>query len=66
MNDRQQSLVAAYLMGVKARTHEEMMAAVKLAKALEGILTPLEVEQAKLQAELEISPMREYHGSDEG
>lgn len=65
MNDRQQSLVAAYLMGVRARTHEEMMAAVKLSKALEQTLTQLEVDQAKLQAELEIDPMKGIMGDGE-
>ena len=64
MNDKQQALVDAYLLGVRARTHEDMMAAMKLAKVLEGTLTPTEVDQAKLQAELEIDPMREYHGLD--
>lgn len=64
MNDKQQALVDAYLLGVRARTHEDMMAAMKLAKVLEGTLTTTEVAQAKLQAELEIDPMREYHGSD--
>lgn len=61
MNDKQQALVDAYLLGVRARTHEDMVAAVKLAKVLEGTLTAKEVAQAKLQAELEIDPMREYH-----
>ena len=64
MNDKQQALVDAYLLGVRARTHEDMMAAMKLTKVLEGTLTPTEVAQAKLQAELEIDPMREYHGLD--
>lgn len=64
MNDAQQALVDAYLLGVRARTHEDMVAAVKLAKILERSLTTLEVEQAKLQAELEVDPMREYHGLD--
>lgn len=64
MNDRQQALVDAYLLGVRARTHEDMMAAMKLAKVLEGTLNPTEIAQAKLQAELEVDPMREYHGSD--
>ena len=64
MNDKQQALVDAYLLGVRARTHEDMVAAMKLAKVLEGTLTTTEVAQAKLQAELEIDPMREYHGSD--
>ena len=62
MNDKQQALVDAYLLGVRARTHEDMVAAMKLAKVLESTLTPTEVSQAKLQAELEIDPMREYHG----
>lgn len=64
MNDKQQALVDAYLLGVRARTHEDMVAAMKLARVLEGTLTPTQVAQAKLQAELEIDPMREYHGSD--
>lgn len=62
MNDRQQALVDAYLLGVRARNHEDMVAAMKLAKVLESTLTPKEVAQAKLQAELEIDPMKEYHG----
>jgi hypothetical protein len=62
MNDKQQALVDAYLLGVRARTHEDMMAAMKLAKVLEGTLNPTEIAQAKLQAELEVDPMREYHG----
>lgn len=61
MNNKQQALVDAYLLGVRARTHEDMVAAVKLAKVLEGTLTDKEVAQAKLQAELEIDPMREYY-----
>lgn len=61
MNDKQQALVDAYLLGVRARSHEDMVAAVKLAKVLESTLTPVEVAQAKLQAELEVDPMREYH-----
>ena len=64
MNDKQQALVDAYLLGVRARTHEDMVAAMKLARVLEGTLTLTQVAQAKLQAELEIDPMREYHGSD--
>lgn len=64
MNDKQQALVDAYLLGVRARSHEDMVAAVKLARVLESTLTTMEVEQAKLQAELEVDPMREYHGSD--
>lgn len=64
MNNRQQALVDAYLLGVRARNHEDMMAAIKLAKVLESTLTPLEVAQAKLQAELEVEPMREYHRHD--
>lgn len=64
MNDKQQALVDAYLLGVRARSHEDMVAAVKLAKVLESALTPIEVAQAKLQAELEVDPMREYHGHD--
>ncbi len=62
--NKQQALVDAYLLGVRARTHEDMVAAMKLARVLEGTLTPTQVAQAKLQAELEIDPMREYHGSD--
>jgi len=64
MNDKQQALVDAYLLGVRARSHEDMVAAVKLARVLESTLTPMEVEQAKLQAELEVDPMREYHQAD--
>ena len=64
MNDKQQALVDAYLLGVRARNHEDMRAAMKLAKVLESTLSPIEVAQAKLQAELEVDPMREYHGSD--
>ena len=64
MNDKQQALVDAYLLGARARTHEDMRAAMKLAKVLESTLTPVEVAQAKLQAELEVDPMREYHGSN--
>lgn len=62
MNDKQQALVDAYLLGVRARSHEDMVAAMKLAKVLESTLTEMEVAQAKLQAELEVDPMREYHG----
>ncbi len=64
MNDRQQALVDAYLLGVRARSHEDMVAAMKLARVLEQGLSPKEVAQAKLQAELEIDPMREYHQAD--
>jgi len=64
MNDRQQALVDAYLMGVRARSHEDMVAAIKLAKLLESTLTEMEVAQAKLQAELEVEPMRGYHSHD--
>lgn len=59
-----QALVSAYLMGARARTHEDMIAAVKLCKVLESNLTAREVEECKLQAELELDPMREYHGLD--
>lgn len=64
MNDLQQALVSAYLLGVRARTHEDMLAAVKLSRQLESGLSSKEVEQAKLQAELEVDPMREYHVPD--
>ena len=64
MNDKQQALVDAYLIGVRARSHEDMIAAMKLARILESTLTEVEVAQAKLQAELEVDPMREYHGFD--
>ena len=60
--DKKQALVSAYLMGARARTHEDMMAAVHLSKVLEAALTHREVEECKLQAELELDPMREYHG----
>jgi hypothetical protein len=62
--DKKQALVTAYLMGARARTHEDMMAAVRMSKMLEITLTPREVEECKLQAELELDPMREYHGLD--
>lgn len=62
--DKKQALVTAYLMGARARTHEDMMAAVHMSKMLETTLTPREVEECKLQAELELDPMREYHGLD--
>jgi len=64
MNDRQQALVDAYMIGVRARSHEDMVAAIKLAKLLESTLTEMEVAQVKLQAELEVEPMRDYHGYD--
>jgi hypothetical protein len=51
-------------MGARARTHEDMVAAVRLSKVLESALTPREVDECKLQAELELDPMREYHGFD--
>lgn len=60
--DKKQALVSAYLMGARARTHEDMVAAVRLSKVLESALTPREVDECKLQAELELDPMREYHG----
>lgn len=59
--DKKQALVSAYLMGARARTHEDMMAAVRLSKVLETALTQQEVDECKLQAELELDPMREYH-----
>ena len=62
--DKKQALVTAYLMGARARTHEDMMAAVRLSKVLEAALTQQEVDECKLQAELELNPMREYHGPD--
>jgi hypothetical protein len=62
--DKKQALVTAYLMGARARTHEDMMAAVRMSKMLETTLTAQEVEECKLQAELELDPMREYHGLD--
>lgn len=62
--DKKQALVTAYLMGARARTHEDMMAAVRLSKVLETALTTQEVEECKLKAELELDPMREYHGLD--
>lgn len=59
--DKKQALVSAYLMGARARTHEDMVAAVRLSKVLESALTQQEVDECKLQAELELDPMREYH-----
>lgn len=60
MNEQQAALVDAYLLGVRARTHEDMVAAMKLARMLESSLSPTEVAQAKLRAELEIEPLKEY------
>ena len=64
MNANQEALVSAYILGVRAKTHEEMVYAVKLAKALENGLSKTEIDQAKLRAELEIDPMKEYHLPD--
>lgn len=60
-SETMQALVSAYLMGARARTHEDMVAAVRLSKVLEAALTQQEVDECKLQAELELDPMREYH-----
>lgn len=61
MNDLQQALVTAYLMGAKAKAHTEMVAAIKLSRQLETGLSSQQIAQAKLQAEMELEPMRGYH-----
>lgn len=63
------ALVSAYLMGAAARSHEDMVAAVKLARALESGLTTKEVAECKLKAELEYETKRQNpfrHLSDRG
>lgn len=63
------ALVSAYLMGTRARTHDEMIAAVRLSRQLERDLTEYEVAECKLKAEIEYetrTPNPFRHLSDGG
>ena len=61
MNSKQQALITAYLMGARAKTQEDMVNCIKLAKGLEHGLSETEIAQAKLEAELELESVKGYH-----
>ena len=53
-NDQAQALTLAYVLGARAKTHEEMTACVRLAGILERGLPLVKVADCKLRAELEL------------
>ena len=53
-------LTHAYVLGARAKTHSEMMAAVKLAKQLEAGKTPMLIAACQLAAE----HLLEWHGAN--
>lgn len=59
MTPRQEALISAYLLGTKARTHEEMIASVRLARQLEHGLTHQELAECKLKADADYESSRQ-------